>query len=231
VLVGSLHFLQDDEEVDCQAVETVADRLRHDGNNLLYVSRSGILEGIIAFRDDLRPEAPEVLRGFKESGIRQVIVLTGDHKDTARAVIGPLGEVTELHWEMKPEDKSRIVKELKDEGATVAFVGDGVNDAPAMITAQVGICMAGGSNLAKETAMVLLLEDDLEALLTARRVAMTTRNVIENCFKSAVGFNSVVLMLATLGLIPAVTSALLHNLSTVSILGYAALGGRSSVKQ
>ena len=228
VLAGSLHFLQDDERVDCTGVGDLADRLRREGNNLLYVSRAGILEGVIAFRDDLRPEAPMVLRGLKETGIRRIIVITGDHKDTALAVIGPLDDVSELHWEMKPEDKSRIVKDLKDDGGVVAFVGDGVNDAPAMITAQVGICMPGGSNLAKEAAMVLLLEDDLEALLKARQVATKTRMVIENCFKSAVGFNSIVLLMATLGLIPPVASALLHNLSTVSILGYAALGSRST---
>ncbi|WP_419657298.1 heavy metal translocating P-type ATPase [Desulfosarcina variabilis str. Montpellier] len=228
VLAGSLHFLQDDEQVDCSGVEELTDRLRREGNNLLYISRSGILEGVIAFRDDLRPEAPMILRGLKETGIRRIIVITGDHRDTAQAVIGPLDEVSELHWEMKPEDKSRIVKDLKDEGATVAFVGDGVNDAPAMITAQVGICMPGGSNLAKEAAMVLLLEDDLKALLKARQVATHTRTVIDNCFKSAVGFNSIVLLLATLGLLPPVASALLHNMSTVSILGYAALGSRSA---
>ena len=230
VLAGSLHFLQDDEGVDCSGVSELADRLRRKGNNLLYISRSGVLEGVIAFRDDLRPEAPAILKGLKAAGIRQIIVLTGDHRDTARAVIGPLDDVSELHWEMKPEDKSRIVEELKNEGRTVAFVGDGVNDAPAMITAQVGICMPGGSNLAKEAAMVLLLEDDLEALLKARQVALATRKVIENCFRSAVGFNSIVLLMATLGLIPPVASALLHNMSTVGILGYAALGSRSTHK-
>ncbi|WP_231717060.1 heavy metal translocating P-type ATPase [Desulfosarcina ovata] len=230
VLAGSLHFLQDDEHVDCSGVSELADRLRREGSNLLYVSRSGILEGVIAFRDDLRPEAPAVLRGLKATGIRRIIVITGDHRDTAQAVIGQLNDVSELHWEMKPEDKSRIVKDLKDEGGGVAFVGDGVNDAPAMITAQVGICMPGGSNLAKEAAMVLLLEDDLDGLLKARQVATHTRMVIDNCFKSAVGFNSIVLLLATLGLLPPVASALLHNLSTVSILGYAALGNRSTAR-
>ena len=231
VLAGSLHFLQDDEQVDCSGVDAVADRLRHEGNNILYISRSGVLEGVIAFRDDLRTEAAEMLYGLKATGIQRIVVITGDHRDTARAVIGQLKDVGELHYEMKPEDKSRIVKELMAEGAKVAFVGDGVNDAPAMITAQVGICMPGGSNLAKEAAMVLLLEDDLNALLKARQVATHTRTVIDNCFKSAVGFNSIVLLLATLGFLPPVASALLHNLSTVGILGYAALGSRSAVKR
>jgi Cu2+-exporting ATPase len=226
VLVGSLHFLQDDEQVDCGGVGKTAERLRREGKNLLYVSRSGALEGVIAFRDDLRPEATAVLRGLKKAGIARIVVLTGDHRDTARAVIGPLQDIEELHWEMKPDDKSRIVKELKEEGRTVAFVGDGVNDAPALITAQVGICMSGGSNLAKEAAMVILLEEDLKTLLTARRVAAATRKVIENCFQSAVGFNSLILLMAALGLLPPVASALLHNVSTVGILGYAAMRKR-----
>jgi Cu2+-exporting ATPase len=228
VLVGSQHFLQDDEGIDCSAVNQLADELRHDGKNLLYVSRSGVLEGVIAFRDDLRPEAAETLRRLKESGIRRIIVLTGDHQDTAQAVIGPLAEVDELHWEMRPEDKSRVVKDLKEEGFKVAFVGDGINDAPALVTAHVGVCMPSGSDLAKEAAMVLLLEDNLGALLTAYQVARATRTVIENCFRSAVGFNSVVMLLATLGFLPPAASALLHNLSTVGILGYAAVGNNAT---
>jgi heavy metal translocating P-type ATPase len=231
VLVGSQHFLEEDEQIDCSPVHALADRLRRQGKNILYVSRCGVLEGVIAFRDDLRAEVEGVLREVKRAGIHRIIVLTGDHRDTARAVVGPLGAIDELHYDMCPEDKSRIVKELKEAGHTVAFIGDGVNDAPALITAQVGICMPGGSDLAKEAAMVILLEDDLKALLTARQVANTSRRVIENCFRSAVGFNSVVLLMATLGLIPPVTSALLHNLSTVGILGYAALGNRSTAKR
>lgn len=227
VLVGSQHFLEEDEGVDCGHVRQLADKLRREGMNLLYVSRSGALEGVITFRDEVRPEAKSVLHGLKEAGIRRIVVLTGDHQDTAKAVIGPLEDVGELHWEMKPEDKSRIVKDLKEEGRTVAFVGDGVNDAPALLTAQVGICLPGGSDLAREAAMVLLLEDDLEALLTALRVAKTTRKVIENCFRSAVGINSLVLLMATLGIIPPVASALLHNMSTVGILSYAAFGKHS----
>jgi Cu2+-exporting ATPase len=223
VLVGSRHFVEEDEGVDCTDTRSRADRLRREGKNLLYVSRSGRLEGIIAFRDDLRPEAPSALADLSREGIERIIVITGDHKDTARAVIGRLNGIEALHWEMKPEDKSRIVKDLQNEGHIVAFVGDGVNDAPALITAQVGICMPGGSDLAKESAQVVLLEDNLTALLTARRVAVGTRRTIENCFGSAVGLNSLILLMATLGFLPPALSALLHNISTVGILGYAAL--------
>jgi heavy metal translocating P-type ATPase len=224
VLVGSQHFLEDDEGVDCRPVAAAARRLRREGKNLLFVSRDGVLAGVIALRDDLRPEVPAVLEGLKRAGIRRILVLTGDHEETARAVAGGLAAVDELRWEMTPEDKSRVVRELGEGGNTVAFVGDGVNDAPALVTAHVGICMPGGSDLAKEAAMVILLEDNLGALLTARRVAVDTRRIIENCFHSAVGFNSLILLLASLGRIPPVAAALLHNLSTVGILGYAALG-------
>ena len=226
VLVGSQHFLEDDEGVDCGAVGDLAERFRRKGKNLLYVSRSGELEGVIAFRDDLRPEANSVLRALKREGVGRIIVLTGDHRETATAVIGSVGKIDELYWEMKPEDKSRIVKNLKEEGRTVAFVGDGVNDAPALITAHVGVCMPGGSDLAKESATVILLEDHLSALLTARRVACSTRKVIENSFRSSVGLNSLFMLMATLGILPPVAAALFHNLSTVAILGYAAMGRR-----
>jgi len=226
VLVGSQHFLEDDEKVDCTALAAQARGLRRQGKNLLFVSRDGVLAGVIGLRDELRPEAPAVLEGLKRAGIRRIIVLTGDHEETARAVAGGLTAVDELRWGMTPEGKSGIVEELKSKGCTVAFVGDGVNDAPALVTAHVGICMPGGSDLAKEASMVILLEDDLKALLTARQVVVNARRVIDNCFHSAVALNSLILLLASLGRIPPVASALLHNLSTVGILSYAALGNR-----
>ncbi len=230
VLVGSQHFLEEDEDVDCSGVHQTAGRLRREGKNLLFVSRAGVLTGLIALRDDLRPEAAAVLNGLKKAGVERIVVLTGDHEQTARAVVGKLAEVDDLYWEMKPEDKSRIVRELIENGRTVAFVGDGVNDAPALVTAQVGICMPGGSELAKESALVILLEEDLGDLLTALQVVRDAHRVIENCFSSAVGFNSLILLLATLGFLAPVGSALLHNLSTVGILGYAALGNRHPKK-
>jgi Cu2+-exporting ATPase len=144
VLVGSEHFIAEDENINCSRLKRKAGTLRRQGKSLLYVARDDSLEGIIALRDALRPEAPQVLRDLKALGIRRIVALTGDHPDTARAVARRLDGLDEIHWDLKPEDKAAIVKRLQEEGHVLAFAGDGVNDAPALVTADIGICMPGG---------------------------------------------------------------------------------------
>lgn len=225
VLVGSFHFLAEDEGVDCSAIEETVDSLRQNGLIPLFVARDGILEGIIVLQDRLRAETQEVLRHLKASGITQIIVLTGDHRGTAQALAAQLRDIDEWHWELRPEDKADIVQRLQAQGRIVAFAGDGVNDAPVMVTADVGICMPGGADLARESAQVVLLNDDLTALLAARQIALHAEATIRSCFHAAVGINSLILLLATFRPMPPIVSALLHNLSTVGIVGYALKSG------
>ena len=225
VLVGSRHFIEDDEYIDCSPANGHAQRLRKEGKTLLYIARQNVLEGILALRDALRPEARQVLLDLKALGIEKTVMLTGDHPDTAKAIAKDLGALDEVHWDMKPEDKASIVEELTKKGKTVAFAGDGVNDAPALMTAQVGICMPGGADLAREAAQVVLIRDDLSCFVEARRVAGKTIQTLKNCFGAAVGFNTVFLVLASAGLLRPVMAAILHNANTVGILGYAALSG------
>jgi len=229
VLVGSRHFLEDDEGVDCAGADGLCAQLRSQGKSLLYVAREGRLTGIIALRDELRPEAAEALAALRERGITHMVVLTGDHKDTAKAVLSGLG-VDEIHWELAPEDKADIVRRLQSEGRMLAFAGDGVNDAPALLTADVGICMPGGADLARESAQVVLLEDDLMALAVARDIATRTRRVLTHSFRTAVGVNSAVMLLAAGGRLSPVAAAILHNACTIGILGYAVLAGGGSPK-
>jgi Cu2+-exporting ATPase len=224
VLVGSRHFLEDDEGVECSAAEEPGKRLRSEGKSLLCVARGGRLVGLIALRDELRPEAAEALRLLRSRGISRVVVLTGDHRETALAALAGL-DVDEIHWELAPEDKADIVRRLQSDGRKLAFAGDGVNDAPALITADVGVCMPGGADLARESAQVVLLEDDLRVLATARDIAMRTRHVLTNGFRTAVGVNSAVMLMAAAGKLSPVAAAILHNACTLGILGYAALSG------
>jgi Cu2+-exporting ATPase len=226
VLVGSRHFLEDDEGVDCSSVYETGRDLRGQGKSILYVARSGKLLGIIALRDELRPEAAEALAMLKERGIKKIVMLTGDHQDTARSIAEELGCIDEVHWELKPEDKAVLIRELQDAGHVPAFAGDGVNDAPALVSAEVGICMPGGADLAREAAQVVLLEDDLRILAVARDVARNVHRILERTFQAAVGINSAVLLAAATGRISPVASAVLHNASTIGILGYAAAAGR-----
>jgi Cu2+-exporting ATPase len=228
VLVGSRHFLEDDEGVDCFGASRISKELRSQGKSLLYVAREGRLAGIIALQDELRPEAVEALRLLKERGVTKIVMLTGDHRDTARAIAASLGGIDEVHWELKPDDKAAIVRRLQRDGHFIAFAGDGVNDAPALVTADVGICMPGGADLAREAAQVVLLDDNLKALVVARDIAARTQTVLKRSFQAAVGINSAILLLATAGRLSPVASAFLHNASTLGILGYAAMGNRGA---
>ncbi len=222
VLVGSRHFLEDDEGVDCSVISRFSSALRSQGKSLLYVAHKGTLVGVIAMRDEVRPEASQALAMLKERGIKHIVMLTGDHKDTAQAIAGQLACIDEVHWELKPEDKARLVKELQNQGHILAFAGDGVNDAPALISADVGICMPGGADLAREAAQVVLLEDDLTVLAMARDIASHTQHVLKHSFQAAVGINSAVLLLAVMGRLSPVASAFMHNASTIGIVAYAA---------
>ncbi|MFV0439631.1 MAG: heavy metal translocating P-type ATPase [Desulfopila sp.] len=229
VLVGSRHFIEDDEGISCRMLEDEVNRLQNSGKSILYVAKNERLIGIIGLRDALRHEAVPVLAALKRSGIKNIVILTGDAQTTAKALAARLPAVDTLYAELKPEDKARIVKELQQGGHRLAFVGDGVNDAPALVSADVGICLPGGADLAKESAQVILLQDNLSCLLAARLTALRSQRTIQHSFVAAVGLNSTFLLLASFGMIMPYTSALLHNLSTVSILGYAAWRGRKEI--
>ncbi|PIE68768.1 MAG: heavy metal translocating P-type ATPase [Deltaproteobacteria bacterium] len=225
VLVGSRHFVEEDEGVDCRQADAHAETLRAQAKTLLYVARNHELLGIIGLRDTLRPDASDALAALKRSGIQDIVILTGDHRDTARALAAQLSQVDTVHWELKPEEKAEIVRSLRAQGKVVAFAGDGVNDGPALVSADLGICMPGGADLAREAAQVVLLKEDLMALATARTIAAGTAKTVKTCFTSSVSLNSLFLLLAGSGLISPVQAAVCHNSSTVGILGYAAMSG------
>ena len=230
VLAGSRHFIEDDEGINCSKADIYSKTLHGQGKSLLFVANEDVFAGVIVLKDTLRPEADRVLHELKAQGIKKIVVLTGDHQDTAKAVAAKLEALDEIHWELKPEDKAAIVEDLHKKGHIIAFAGDGVNDAPALVTADVGICMPGGAELARESAQVILLRDDLDALVAAREIAGRTQRIIKNCFLASFGMNSLFLLLAAGNILPPVVAAILHNSNTVGILGYAALAGMRSPK-
>ncbi len=223
VLVGSRHFIEADEGVDCSAVEHCVTELAEHGKTLLYLALEGRLVGLIALRDTLREEAAQTLRALRQRGVNRLIMLTGDHLRSARAIADQLPDLDELHAGLRPEEKAAIIERLKEQGRRVAFVGDGVNDSPALLTAHVGICMPEGADLARDAAQVLLLRDDLKGLVLSREIAQRTDRVLKNCLWSAVGVNSALLAMAGAGLMPTIASAALHNVSTIGILAYAGM--------
>ena len=223
IVVGSRHFVEDDEGVDCSGADGGADAMLGQGKSLLYVARGGRLLGILAMRDSLRPEAGHVLRSLKASGVTRLILLTGDQRRAAESLRAQVPDLDEVHALCSPQDKARILEDLSARGRRAAFVGDGVNDAPALVAADVGVSMPSGADLARDMAQVLLLRDGLEGLVAARRLALRTDEILRRCLWSSVGLNSVLLGLAGAGLIPAVASAAVHNGGTVGVLAYAAM--------
>ena len=227
IRVGSRHFIEEDEGIDCSLDGGKLADLQEGGRVLLYVACEDALIGVIALEDSIRPEAAEVLRQLKQAGIRYIVMLTGDGEHTARTVAAQLPALDSVHWELKPEDKAAIVARLHSAGHTTAFVGDGVNDAPALVSADIGVCLPGGADIARDSAQVILLQDGLHGLVQARLIARRVQDTLKHSFNGAIALNTAFLGLAAGGVLPPFAAALFHNLSTIAVLSYAGLRGRS----
>ena len=174
-------------------------RLERDGKTAVLVSAGARALGVIAVADQVRPEAAEALRALRHAGIRRVVMLTGDSAAAARGVAESLGGI-EWRAELLPHDKVRIVRELEAEGEPIAFVGDGVNDAPALAAATLGIAMgAAGTDVALETADVALMGDDLTRLALAIRLSHKTLRVMKENIALSIAIKAVFLVLAAVG--------------------------------
>jgi P-type E1-E2 ATPase len=214
--VGSRHYLQEHVGIDFTSHEPViSDRLA-EGKTLLYVAEDETLIGYVALRDRVRKDASTVLARLKSLGIDQRIMLTGDARHRAEALAEELG-IDRLYAEQSPDDKLRVVETLKAAGGKVVFVGDGVNDAPALVSAHIGFAMPRGALLSREAADVILLRDDLEGLTQARELAVRTRDLIHSNFRLGVVVNSLLLVAATFGWLPPIAAGMLHNGTTLAI--------------
>lgn len=181
VLVGNLRLL-DAEGVDPAVAAPVVDRLAAAGRTPMVVARDGVVLGVVAVADRVRDDAAEMVRRLHANGVRKVVMLTGDNRRVAEAVAARVG-VDEVHAGLLPEDKLDVVAALQAEGHVVAMVGDGVNDAPALAAADIGVAMgAAGTGVAIETADIALMKDDLlrlpQAIGLARRTVATMRQNI-----------------------------------------------------
>jgi Cu+-exporting ATPase len=178
VAIGTKTFLAE-MNIATAALDADAERLRQDGATAVYVAIDGEPAGLIAIADPLKPTTPAALNALAADGVR-VVMLTGDNKTTALAVARRLG-ITEVEAEVLPERKSAVVEKLRREGRVVAMAGDGVNDAPALAAADVGIAMGTGTDVAIESAGVTLVKGDLAGIVAARRLsAATMRNIRQN---------------------------------------------------
>jgi Cu+-exporting ATPase len=158
-----------------------ADALRRDGHTVLFVVVDGVLAGLVAVADPVRETTPEAIRQLREEGLR-LVMLTGDSRTTAEAVARRLG-IDEVIPDVLPDQKADVIRRLQAEGRIVAMAGDGINDAPALAQAQVGIAMGTGTDVAMESAGVTLVKGDLRGIARARRLSRATmRNIKQNLF-------------------------------------------------
>ncbi len=219
LIIGSRHFLEEHQQISFVAHDPLIKELEGQGKTLLYAALNETPFSIVGLRDHLRPEAAQIVTQLKQSGMKTIALLTGDQRDKALALAEQLGIETEhVYYECPPEEKGNIVKQLQNKGHQVAFVGDGVNDAPALITADVGIAMPKGADLARATADIVLLDDHLETVLNAKRLGDKTMQLIHYHFNVSMVVNSAVAGGAALGLLSPVLTALLHNGTTIGIL-------------
>ena len=195
-----------------------AETLEKQGKTLLFVRTGEDLAGILAASDTLRPETPAALAELKRLGVRKIELLTGDNERTAAAIAGQLG--IGYRANLLPEDKIRIVKEYQEQGHIVVMVGDGVNDAPALAQANVGIAMgAGGTDVAIEAAHIVLMREDWNLLPRAFQIAQRTMRVVKMNLGFTMVYNIVGLTLAAFGILPPILAAAAQSLPDLGILG------------
>jgi Cu+-exporting ATPase len=218
--------LMEEQGVGVDALAADADARRREGQTVMFVAVEGRAVGLVSVADPVKPSTPDALQALRASGLR-LVMLTGDNRRTAEAVARALG-IEDVQAEVLPEDKRGVVTVMQAEGRRVAMAGDGVNDAPALAQADVGIAMGTGTDVAMESAAITLVKGDLRGIVRARRLSRATmRNIRENLFFAFV-YNALGVPIAAgvlypvLGLLlsPIVASAAM-TFSSVSVIGNA----------
>jgi cation-transporting P-type ATPase C len=218
LLLGSSSLLRDETvRISRKAADWVS-RLRSQAETPLLLAVDGKLVGLISLRDEVRPEARDLLAALRTDGVRRIVMLTGDHADTAAAVAAELG-IDEWRAEVLPDDKLAAVRTLQADGHRVAMVGDGINDAPALAAADIGIAMGlAGTDVAVETADVALAGDDLLRLLDIRDLGRHAVRVVQQNYAMSIAVNALGLLIGAGGALSPVLAAVLHNASSVAVV-------------
>jgi len=225
VAIGNSKLMERLNSFD-QELSAKADVRRKDGETVMFVAIDGKAAGLVSVADPIKPSTADAIELLHKAGLK-VVMLTGDNEKTAQAVASKLG-IDEVHADVSPEDKNRIVKEMQDHGKLVAMAGDGINDAPALAQANVGIAMGTGTDVAMESAGVTLLKGDLMGIAKAHKLSHATmRNIRQNLFFAFV-YNAIGVPIAAGVLYPAfglllspMIAAAAMSLSSVSVIGNA----------
>jgi manganese-transporting P-type ATPase C len=219
MLLGSRELLRGRKVPVSRRAHDWVRRLQRASETPLLLAVDGELVGLVSLRDTIRPESRRVLDALRADGVRRIVLLTGDHPDTAAAVARELG-IDEYRAQVQPEQKQDVVRELQAQGHTVAVVGDGINDAPALALADIGVAMGvSGTDVAVETADVALAGDDLRHLLDLRDLGRRTIGMIRQNYGMSIMVNAAGLVVSATGAMSPVVAAILHNASSVAVVG------------
>jgi len=213
-LVGSLRLMRENGVDISSPVLEIRDKLVDAGKACLYIAIENQFGGVISFRDQVRKESKQMIDELHRVGVKQVIMLTGDVKQVAIPVADSLG-IDKCIAEMLPEEKAEVVRDLKEKGHMVAFVGDGINDSVALSYADIGFSVKGGADIAKETAGVILLNDNLLNIPKAFEISKQTIRLIKESYWIVGGFNVIAYALAAVGLVSPVITTMISNGSAV----------------
>lgn len=216
VVIGSHHFVFEDEKCSVREpwirqFETLPEEC-----SLLYLAIEHELAAVVCIEDPLRKEAADVVRALKATGLEKVVMMTGDSEKTAASVARRVG-VDAYYSEVLPEDKAKFVEQERASGRTVIMIGDGINDSPALSAANVGIAIRDGAQIAQEIADITISAENLWEIVMLRRLSEAMMRRIQKNYRSIVGINATLILLGVTGILQPTTSALLHNMSTLTI--------------
>lgn len=215
VVIGSYHFVFEDE--NCTVPQDEQDKFNAIPNEYshLYMAINRTLVAVICIEDPIKDNVKQTLDNLRTNGIDKIVMMTGDSERTAKAVAEKLG-IDEYHAEVMPEDKAMFIEKMQTDGNSVIMVGDGINDSPALSKADVGIAISSGAAIAREIADITVSSDDLNSLVTLKEISNLLMARIRSNYRSIMSFNSALIVLGVLGVIPPTTSAFLHNASTLA---------------
>ncbi|WP_159565789.1 heavy metal translocating P-type ATPase [Budvicia diplopodorum] len=215
--IGSRHFLHEHYNIDFDPFKSQIRALEEQGRHLLFISLDERLAGVIGLQDHVREEAAEVISQLRALGVNNVVLLTGDKQHKAEQMAKDLG-FDQFYAEATPESKVSVVQSLQEQGCRVMFVGDGVNDAPVLTQANVGLAMNRSSELAQQAADAVLLQDSLHGVVVARELSVEAMRLVNSNIKLTEWINSGIMLAAAMGRLSPTLSALLHNGTTMGVL-------------
>jgi manganese/zinc-transporting P-type ATPase C len=217
IRVGSRPFMEENG-IDTSAAHEAVGRMVRRGENVIYVGREKQLVGVLGVQDTLRENMKKALNRLRLSGMDDIILLTGDVEQHAEIVATRMA-MDRYKAEVLPEDKAEMVLQLQSKGVRVVMVGDGINDAPALAYADVGVAMGGArTDIAMEAADITITGDDPLMIPAVIRMATKTMGIVKQNFGISIGVNTVGLVLGSLGVLPVFWGAVLHNATTVAVV-------------